>query len=506
MKFPSTPPLFRHPGALSLVLALFAGSAHAGPDDLLRINATEVFRVTDDTLVLLDDQALAPADALRLARGHRAMVEAASPPDAAGVRVADRIRIETLLRGPMTAIDPPGVLSQTLLVTGDTVFDGLSGLEVLAIGDLVEVSGLPDLDAGTVVATRIARVDDPGQDWKLTGAIVMAAPDTLMIGSQQVDVSGVAPTGCSAPLQAGQFVQIEALPDPAFVPGASLQGVVSVHCEDAAFDEIEPPEGKASIEGIVSGLADPMPDPLRFELAGVSILTTPQTEYRGGTPDDLDLGVRIEAHGQFDASAGELTATEIRFLQAQVRLIAPADADAFTGDGSVELLGLQFVAAPQVRDEDGLLPNGPPAEVQVELRAFIDANGLLYLNRLRERGTADAADLRLQGPIAAFADPNLEILGRSIDTSMAVFQDAAGTPLTREAFFAQLLPGTLVSAEEASMDSVTGTLMPAFVHLEDGVVPPRLEIGLKLLGQGAFSAGTITALGDPAGVFRNDFE
>ncbi len=506
MTLPSHRLLLLHSGALALTLALAAGSVHARPEDLVRINASGVYRVTDDTLVLLDNDTLAPLEALRLARGHRAYVEASSPPDAAGIRVADMIRIETLLRGPMTGIDPPSVLTQTLLVTGDTVFDGLPGLEALAIGDQVEVSGFPDLIAGTVVATRIARMDDPGQDWKLTGAITTATANSLTIGAQAVDISGVTAANCSGPLQPGHFVEIEAVPDPAFAAGATLQGVVSASCEDAAFDEFEPAEGDASIEGIISALADPMPDPLSFELAGVTINATPQTDFRGGTPDDLDEGVRIEAHGQFDANAGVLTATEIRFLQAQVRLIAPADAGAFTGDASVELLGLHFVAAPQVRDEDGLLPDGPLAEVQVELRAFIDANGMLFLTRLRERGTPDVADLRLQGPVTAIANPTLEVLGRTIDTSMAAFRDAAGKLLTREAFFAQLLPGTLVSAEEASIDGVTGALKPALVQLEDGVVPPVLETGIKAMGEGAFSAGTITALGDPAGVFRAGFE
>ena len=159
---------------------------------------------------------------------------------------------------------------------------------------------------------------------------------------------------------------------------------------------------------------------------------------------------------------------------------------------------------PQTRDEDGLAANGLTALTQVEVRAFVDGDGALFATRIRERGNPDANDTRLQGPVAEIADPELTILGNTIDTGAAQFRDHEGNLLTAMEFFALIRVGMVVSAEDAIYDPVTATLIPAIVHLEDAPVPTTTHAP-KGLGQG-LSRGTVTGLGAEPALFENGFE
>jgi hypothetical protein len=161
----------------------------------------------------------------------------------------------------------------------------------------------------------------------------------------------------------------------------------------------------------------------------------------------------------------------------------------------------------QTRDEDGLAASGLASPLQVEVRAFVDADGALFASRIRERGDPDPTDLRLQGPLSAIAEPILTILGNSVDTRGAVLRDAAGAVLTPAAFYALLQAGMVVSAEDASYDAVNAVLLPLEVNIEDRLPPAATGASTQ---EGAMAAGlsrgTLTAIDGQRVVFINGFE
>lgn len=488
-----------------LVLALLlgaAGSAQAQDPSALTINGNRIYQITPQTTFQIDGQPVSAAIAAASAAGYSALVVASNVPDGAQAGVAQAVTFDNLARGPVTGTDPLSVLNQPLTVTGDTLLEGID-LATLAVGDLVEVSGFLDADGGAIVASRLAAVDNPTQDWKLVGQVSQASANGFAIGAQGVDSSGVTPTNCPAGVIDGIYVELETLPDPSYTAASVLGPLLSLECEDPNFGNPPPGTVVASLEGVISALPDPLPDPPSFELLGVTVQATAQTEYRAGGIEDLDVGVRVEAEGHFDGTTQTLTATEIRFTQAQARFIAPLAPADLVPDEGVTIMGNLVAFSPQTRDEDGLAANGLAALTQVEVRAFVDGEGALFATRIRERGNPDANDTRLQGPVAEIADPELTILGNTVDTSAAQFRDHEGNLLTAMEFFAMLRLGMVVSAEDSIYDPVTATLIPASVHLEDAPVPTTRAA--KGVGQG-MSRGTVSGLGAEPALFDNGFE
>jgi hypothetical protein len=323
------------------------------------------------------------------------------------------------------------------------------------------------------------------------------------LGAQAIDSTGVTPFGCVPALQDGQFVELESLPNAGYVSGSVLGQLTRLECEDPDFDD--PPQGTiaASLEGIISTLPDPLPTPPSFGMLGVEVVTNAQTEYRAGTIDDLDVGVRVEVEGVFDAISATLTAHEVRFVQGQVRFEAPVDPANVAPGESILIMGSSAAFTAQTRDEDGIV-SGLPAPAQVEVRGLVDRDGQIFATRVRERGQPDLADTRLRGPVAEINAPQLTILGIAVDTSTAQFRDHAHNAISSAEFFARVFPGTLVSAESAVYDPISATLVAGLVELEENTVPatPRAAAGAP--GQG-ISRGTVSRFGADA-IFANGFE
>jgi hypothetical protein len=239
-------------------------------------------------------------------------------------------------------------------------------------------------------------------------------------------------------------------------------------------------------------------------MLGITVHTDAQTAYRAGGVDDLALGVRVEVDGAFDTATRILLAREVRFTQAQARFTAPVAAADLTPGEQISILGNTVRFNAQTRDEDGLAANGLNAPLQVEVRALLDSDGVLHASRIRERGDPDLQDTRLQGPVAAIAEPMLEILGNAIDTTGAVFRDTDGNPLGSAAFFALVQLGMVVSAEDAMYDPLLGSLLAGEIHIEDDLPPPAALRGTAA-GQ-AISRGTLSGFGARDRVFESGFE
>ncbi|SFN41464.1 DUF5666 domain-containing protein [Dokdonella immobilis] len=493
------------PGRLVLIVALaVAPGLLAAAADSVIINGQRTFAIGPQTTYSLDGTAIPAEEAARIGAGYSAQVVAGNVAPDVSSGDAAQVDLRTLVRGPVTATDPLSVLRQPLVITAETVLVDIPGgdLANLEVGDLLDVSGFLDSN-GAVAATRVALGSDPGADWKLFGQVSGLDGALFSIGAQAIDSTGVTPSGCVPALQDGQYVELESLPDAGYVNGSVLGQLTRLECEDPDFDD--PPQGTiaASLEGIISALPDPLPTPASFGMLGVEVVTTAQTEYRAGTIEDLDVGVRVEVEGVFDAISATLTAHEVRFVQGQVRFEAPVDpADVAPGD-SILIMGSSAAFSAQTRDEDGIV-SGLPTPTQVELRGLIDRDGQIFATRVRERGQPDLTDTRLRGPVAEINAPQLTLLGVAVDTSTAQFRDHAGNVISSTEFFARVFPGTLVSAEDAVYDPIGATLVAGVVELEENTVPSAPRGASGPVGQG-IARGTVTLIGADA-IFAHGFE
>ncbi len=503
---PNFHPAVRRRGLLGVLLLACSAAVLAQQPTAVTINHSRVYTIGPATEFRLDDTPISEATARQLGLGYSVRVEASAV--GAGVLQGQALRVDfdNLLRGPITAIDPLTALNQPLVITADSVLEGVPDGDVgaLEIGQLIEVSGFLDIDAGAIVVSRLSTLGNPTTDWKLVGEVSQATGNGFHIGAQPIDSSGVTATGCPLGVVNGVVVELEALPDPGYTAASTLGQLTELHCEDPAIGTPPPGTTLASLEGIISELPDPLPTPPQFGLLGITVQTDAQTTYRAGSIDDLALGVRVEVDGAFDPGTRVLAAREVRFTQPQTRFTAPlAPADLVPGD-QVTILGNTVRFNAQTRDEDGLAAGGLGEALQVEVRALLDRDGVLHASRIRERGEPDLQDTRLQGPVAAIAEPMLEILGNAVDTSGARFVDPDGNTLSAGEFFALLQVGIVVSAEDATYDPQLGLLQAGEVQIEDDLPPPAaLRGGPTGL---AVSRGTLSGFGARDEVFRSGFE
>lgn len=486
------------------VLLILAVSQNVLAQGTVTINGQRTFAIAPETTFSLDGVPISPEQAALLGAGFNTQVTVANVNATASEGDAVNVDLRNLARGPVTSNAPLSVLHQPLVVTAETVLIDIPGNDLANVvpGDLLEVSGFLDAN-GAMAATRIQWYTNPATDWKLFGMVSALNGSLFSIGLQGVDFAGAVPSGCAPAFGNGQYVEIEALPNAGFGPGSVLAQLTQLECEDPNFDNPPPGTIAASLEGIISDLPDPLPTPAAFSMLGIQVLTTEQTEYRAGTIDDLDLGVRVEVEGFFDDAAQSITALEVRFVQAQVRFEAPVDPAGVTAGESISIMGSTAAFTAQTRDEDGVL-SGLSAPTQIEVRALLDRDGQIFASRVRERGQPDLTDTRLRGPANEIDPPHLMIFGITVDTSSAQFRDHNQNAISAAEFFARVFQGTLVSAEDALYDPLSGSMVAGVMELEENTVPspPAAPSGVASRG---ISRGTLTQLGRDK-IFAHGFD
>jgi hypothetical protein len=493
---------------LTLALPLCAAESavpNGTASTAITINGSRVFDIDDQTQILLDGQPLSVAQFNQLSPGFNALVRVENADPTLTRGNAAQIDIRNLVRGPVTATDPLNVLNQPLAINGETVLVDVPGNDPanIAVGDIIEVSGFLDPN-GSIVAARIQFRTNPPDDWKLSGYVTGLAGEQFSIGAQPVDFTGITPQECGSALQNGHFVEVETLVNAGYTATSILSQVVELHCDDPNFTNPPPGQSMVSLEGVIQAIPDPLPTPPSFTLLDLDIVTTPTTQYRQGSVDDLDVGVRVEVEGFFDSASQTVTAREVHFKQAQIRFEAPVDpADVIPGE-SVTIMGSAVAFSPQTRDEDGIAASGLDESTQVEVRGLMDRDGNMFATRIRERGNPDLGDTELRGPVSTIDRPNLVILGIDVDGSSAVFFDQDNQPISADQFFALVRIGTIVSAEDASYDPDTGTMIAGKLELEDDVALPLPAPGEGVVVN-ALSRGTVTGTGIEQ-IFANGFE
>lgn len=473
-------------------LAPFFGALAFAPPafavETLRINDHAVY-VDADTVVIVDGETLPAGSPLPDKPGLRVEARIAAmtarPATPNGVPTAATLVFSYAVRGPVTSTTPLRVLGQEVTVTADTGMAGVPGGAIgnIAIGDHLDASGYVDANA-SLLASFIEYLPSGTPRWLLSGYVTAIDGDEARIGPQRVGLAGVAPIDCGDALAVGAFVEIRADAIAGFGSDSLLDSVTRLTCVAPV------PIGTPGALGALTGIVGEILAPGTFTFGPYSVTFDANTEFRFGSADDLAPGVAIEVDGTFGDNA-TFTAQGIQFDAPAIRLEGPIlPGDVVPGaDGTVDVLGKRVRRSAQLRDRDALYESGIDQPRQVEVRGWVDRLGQLWATRARLRGSPDPGDARAGGPLDAVAPPLMSVLGLTLDSSGATFEDPAGNVIDADAFFAMALPGALVEQSGAwdGVDTLSGGVVALIAPLD--VPPPALAAPQPALIVGTLRAG-----------------
>jgi len=414
------------------------------------------------------------------------------------VGAAATVVFSYVVRGPVTSLAPLRVLGQEVGASADTRTTGIPGgsLQNLQLGDFLDVSGYVDTN-NSLAASFIEYLPVPSQRWLVSGYVSAVGSGTLFnLGPQQVDLAGVTPVGCSAALSIGQFVEIRADAATGFDANSVLRNITSLRCLDPV------PIGTPGSLGAISGIVGEILSPTSFQFGPYVVNIDAATSFRFGNAGDLIAGASIEVDGTFGASL-QFSALGIQFAAPMIRLEGPVTpADVTPGpSGTVHLLANTVIRSAQLRDEDGIYAAGIQQNLQVEVRGYMDHTGRLFATRARSRGAPDLGDVRIGGPVNSMTRPLLDVLGNTLDSTGATFEDPAGAPISGDEFFARTAPGALVE-QTGAYDAANLILRGGVVALLAPLDPPPPQ-ALAALASPSLIVGTLLTSDR---IFVSDFE
>ena len=470
--------------------AAFALATAAHADDTLLVNGHAV-HVDAGTLIVVDGEVQSPGQPLPDKPGIRIEAHLAATA-ARGAGAAATIVFSYAVRGPVTSTSPLRVLGQEVTVTADTGMTGVPGgaLGNIAVGDHLDASGYVDANA-SLLASFIEYLPAGTPRWLLSGHVTAIDGDVAWLGPQRVSLAGVTPIDCGDALAVGAFVEIRAQAIAGFDADSLLDSVTRLGCVAPV------PIGTPGALGALTGIVGEIIDPGSFTFGPYTVSHDATTAFRFGSADDLAPGASIEIDGSFGENAS-FVAQGIQFSAPMIRLEGPVlPADVVAGaDGTIHLLGNTVRRSAQVRDRDALYADGIDQPRQVEVRGYVDRLGTLWATRARLRGSPDPAGARAGGPLDAVAPPLLSVLGLTLDSTGATFEDPAGNVIDADTFFAGALPGALVEQTGAwnGVDTLSGGVVALIAPL-DAPLPqaagaaPTLIVGTLRGGDALFANG-----------------
>lgn len=470
----------RLPAAALALAATVACTNPARADEVLDVSGHTV-RVDASTTVFVDGEPLPSGAALPDKPGLR--VEAHYATGARGDAAAATLVFSYAVRGAVTSVEPLRVLGQEVTVTADTGMTGVPGGDIgnVVVGNHLDVSGYVDTNA-SLLASFIEYFHEPTPRWLLSGYVSAIDGDIAALGPQRVSLTGVAPIDCGDTLDVGEFVEIRADGIDGFTADSVLDTVTRLTCVTPV------PLGTPGALGALNGIVGEILSDTSFRFGPYVVTHDATTEYRFGSSDDLAPGAMLEVDGVFGEDAA-FTAEGIAFDAPTIRLEGPVEpADVVPGaDGQVTLLGNTVRRSAQLRDDDAIYAEGITQARQVELRGYLDRLGNRWATRARERGGPDPADARAAGPVETVSEPLLSVLGLTLDSSGAMFEDPAGAPIDAATFFAGALPGAIV--EQSGAWDGAGTLSGGVVALVMPLDPAPAPAGGRALIVGTLRGG-----------------
>ncbi len=386
--------------------------------------------------------------------------------DASGTTGTARVmRFDDDVEGPVQSIDLAAsrlvVLGQTIVVGAGTSYDDAivpRGLEGLAIGDRVEVSGLVNSD-GLVVATRIERKPVAGSvEVKGPASDVNTAARTLSINALTVDYAAAQLSGFAG----GQPANGDLIEARGSLDGSGVLVASSLERETSGLSGTT--DDDADLEGLVTRFATATD----FDVAGQRVTTTASTRYEGGGAGDLALDVNVEIEGGFDAT-GRIVADEVKFRRQGELEISSQVESVNLAAGSLVVLGQSVRTTEITRFEDKSAADVEQFDLSdlrvgdwVEIDAYSDASGLVAT--LLEREDAQVA-IELRGVASDVLQPDFSIAGVAVTTdAQTEYRDTNGDSITDAAFFAAAATGREVKVRGTL---VGDTLLAERAELED---------------------------------------
>jgi hypothetical protein len=384
--------------------------------------------------------------------------------DSGTTGTADDVSFDDNVEGPIQSIDLVSnimvVLGQTVRIDGDTAFDDNitpASLEGLAVDDIVEVSGFVRAD-GSIAATRIER-KPAGGEFEVLGVVnaLNSGTMTFQVNALVVDYSAAQlddfPGGAPAN---GDLVEAK---------GTSLGAGGELQATRVEFkaDDIPGADGDdVELEGFVTRFVDSSD----FDVEGFPVQANAQTNYEGGTANDLAVNVKVEVEGELN-SDGVIVADRIEFKAASNIRVEALVESVQAGENTLTVLGITINVTPTTRLEDKTDLDVEPLTLDdirvgdfVAVRGFVESGELTatLLERDDDRGEAS-----LRAVVEAVNEPEFTLFGVTVATNNGTqFENLNDAPLTAGQFFDQALGrlvdakgtlnGGLIQAEEVSLE------------------------------------------------------
>jgi hypothetical protein len=306
---------------------------------------------------------------------------------------ASSIAYYAALKGPVTAVNVGAgtvtVFGQVVNVTATTLFTEVSGLAALAVGNVVEVYGLPAA-GGAITATRIEReatsIAAFGGDFRIRGlvsSLVATSPgQRFSVGSVTVQTDNA--TQIEGTIANGVFVRVR-LDKTAIA--AETYTAKRVKVKNRVY---ESGVNKAEVQGLISGYTSPSAE---FKVNGYPAQLGTSVTYERGAVGDLADDVRIEAKGvvtngvlviskvEFDdeSNAGGPDGNDAPFEFKGVATCSPTPCGSPTGSIVVRGVTVQYDTA-TTRFDDGVTTanlNGARVEVKAIAQSGLGGTTLL---------------------------------------------------------------------------------------------------------------------------------
>ena len=260
----------------------------------------------ESTATLLDDEGQAVARSA-LALGMVVQINAgpiSTAADGSSVALASNVRTQRALVGPVDAVDVAGgrlrVLGQTVLVSGDTVFDERlnGGLAALLPGQWLEVYGFYNPGATGFAASRVG-ASGPSAGLRVSGTVaaVDAKAQTFQLGSQTYSIAALG-------------------------SGPAVDAVVTLKLQQSSTDEqgrwvvsgqqTDDRAPKDSAGAKLDGLVSQVLSSTRFVADGVTVDSS-AAKLSGR----LQVGAKVQVSGTL--RAGVLWATEVEASTEKLR-------------------------------------------------------------------------------------------------------------------------------------------------------------------------------------------
>lgn len=422
---------------------------------------------TDSAVFEIDGQ---PGTQSDLAIGMVVRVEGRRESD--GRSVAERVRFESRLRGPVRTIETLGPDNKALTIFGVRTLVSRAetrmrdvDFDTLAEDRIVEISGFAN-ENGELEATHLRDRGLPvvgSSEVKLSGVVSGLAGGSFLIGTTEVVFDAQTELDDFGPLGLRDGLEVR------------VEGVLLAN-DAIDASEIESPRGRGGDdfdETEIHGIVTEYVSRESFKVAGQPVDAS-RARFEPNDPTLLRDGIRVEAEGRIDAE-GVLVAEKIKFKSSDVRIHAeiaePVDIDPVAG--TVLLVGIPVVvdSETELRDKrddvGGFGLDDLAAGDFVEVRGVPRADGSVLATRF-ERDDAD--DLLIRGPVDVVdaLARTFTILSVPIQTDASTeFETSQDAATTEAAFYAALAPGVVVQAKDKEDGDETAFDVADEVELEE---------------------------------------